>query len=431
MQTLKQAFIQKFGAEYPHIKIGEQAAKTLARPLTIGKKTIPNRVVFQPMEGCDGTPQGAPSEWTERRYLRFGESGAGLIWAEATAVCEEGRANLRQLFLTKKTAPAFAALADMIRERCLKRNGYAPVLVLQATHSGRYSKPYGTPQPIIACNMPFLEKDAPLLRERIVSDRECRALPEKFAETARLAKACGFDGIDVKCCHRYLLSEFLSAYEREGEYGGCFENRTRLFLQCVEGAKSAEDENFFVTSRLNVYDGFPYPYGFGASKDKEIDLAEPEKLIGILADKYAFRLLNVTLGNPYVNPHVNRPFYAGPYPNPEKPVQGVERIASITGALQKKFPQVNMVLSGVSALREFSAAYGAGMIEDGSCALAGFGRMSFAYPDFVHNLFETGAVSREKCCAACSKCSAMMRAGKMAGCPVFDKEAYADIYKSI
>lgn len=433
MYSEKEAFIKKYGEGYPHIKISEQAKETLFRPIKLGKKEVANRIVFQPMEGCDGTATGCPAELTERRYLRFAESGAGMIWLEAVAVSAEGRANPRQLYLTEKTMPSFAGLVEQIKERCLKVNGYEPVVVFQATHSGRYSKPKGVPEPVIAYNNPIFEKNAPLSTDRIISDEACDELPEKFAVTASLARRCGFDGIDVKCCHRYLLSEFLSAYERSGKYGGDFSNRTRLYLRCIEGAKTAEREDFFVTSRLNVYDGFPYPYGFGVSQTGtlEADLTEPEELIGILYEKYGLRLLNITVGNPYVNPHVNRPFYVGPYANPEKPVQGVERIAAITGALQKKFPQVNMVLSGTSALREYAAAYGAGMIEDGSCALAGFGRMTFAYPEFVHDLIETGHLRREKCCVACSKCSALMRAGKVAGCPVFDREVYSEIYKSI
>lgn len=433
MSTETEAFVKKNGLKNSHIRFSDKAAETLRAPLEIGQTHLPNRIVFQPMEGCDGTVSGEPSELTARRYLRFARAGAGLIWLEAVAVAAEARANPRQLYLTEETKPAFAALVGKIKRVCREENGYEPAVVMQATHSGRYSKPHGTPEPIIAYSNPLFEKDAPIPADRIITDAECNALPEKYEKTALLAKECGFDGIDVKCCHRYLFSEFLSAYTREGRYGGSFENRTRLYLNCIAAAKRAEDGRFFVTSRLNVYDGFPYPYGFGVAKDGTLapDMSEPEKLIGILAERYGFRLLNITIGNPYVNPHVNRPFFAGPYPNPEKPVQGVERIAAVTDALQKKFPQVNMILSGVSALRELSAPYGAGMIENGSCRLAGFGRMTFAYPDFVHDLFETGSLRREKCCAACSKCSALMRAGKVAGCPVFDKDPYADIYKSI
>lgn len=65
--------------------------------------------------------------------------------------------------------------------------------------------------------------------------------------------------------HRYLNCELLSAYNRPGEYGGSFENRTRFYLNCVRKVKKAVRSDFIVTSRLNVYDGFPYPYGFGVA----------------------------------------------------------------------------------------------------------------------------------------------------------------------
>jgi 2,4-dienoyl-CoA reductase (NADPH2) len=71
---------------------------SLSKPLQIGGKTIPNRLVINPMEGCDGEGDGSPSDLVYRRYERFAKGGAGLLWVEATAVTEDGRANPRQLY---------------------------------------------------------------------------------------------------------------------------------------------------------------------------------------------------------------------------------------------------------------------------------------------------------------------------------------------
>ena len=79
-------------------------------PIEIHNREIKNRVVFHPMEGCDGTPEGAIDTLTRRRYLRFAKSGAGIIWFEATAVTNEGRANPRQLFLNENTKESFTIL---------------------------------------------------------------------------------------------------------------------------------------------------------------------------------------------------------------------------------------------------------------------------------------------------------------------------------
>src|SRR3990172_9178516 len=71
----------------------------LRSAIAIGPLRAGNRLAIHPMEGCDGTKDGFPDELTYRRYRRFGEGGAKLIWGEATAVLEEGRANPRQLWL--------------------------------------------------------------------------------------------------------------------------------------------------------------------------------------------------------------------------------------------------------------------------------------------------------------------------------------------
>lgn len=118
--------------------------------LTVNARNVNNRIVFQPMEGCDGTADGNVGELTERRYMRFAESGAGIIWFEATAVCKAGRANPKQLYLTEKNMDTYRHLLQNMRNAALEKFGYAPLIILQMTHSGRYSKPSGTPEPIVA-----------------------------------------------------------------------------------------------------------------------------------------------------------------------------------------------------------------------------------------------------------------------------------------
>ena len=206
----------------------------LKRPVQIGSKTAANAIAIQPMEGCDGTADGRPDALTLRRYDRFAKSGAGLIWAEAVAVVPEGRANPRQLWIHEENLADFQKFVADIKETCIRENGFEPIVIMQATHSGRYSKPQGTPAPLIAYNNPIFEGDNPISSDRILSDEYLFALEEKFAEAAKLAERAGFDGVDIKCCHRYLNSELLSAYTREGAFGGSLENRTRLLRHGVK-----------------------------------------------------------------------------------------------------------------------------------------------------------------------------------------------------
>lgn len=401
----------------------------LSTPVTLAGRTLPNRLAIQPMEGCDGTPDGRPGELTYRRYRRFARSGAALLWAEAMAVVPEGRANPRQLWLTAGNVSDFARLAAAIKADCQAQWGFEPLLLLQATHSGRYSRPEGAPAPLVAQRNPSLESGG--VTPRVLTDDELAALPEAYAATARLAQQAGFDGVDVKCCHGYLLNELMGAFTRPGKYGGDLEGRTRLYFDAIRAAQAAVSGRFIVTSRLNLYDGFARPYGFGASIDTaEMDLTEPLEVVGRLHQALGLPLLDITMGNPYANPHVNRPYNAGGYAPPEHPLCGVARMMNATLRLKAAYPSLALIGSGLSFLRQYAAPAAAGLVA-GGVDMAGFGRMAFAYPDFAADLLQRGALEPKRCCLTCGKCTHLMRGGSPAGCPVFDRETYLPLYRAL
>ena len=396
-------------------------------------KTVPNRLACQAMEGCDGTADGSPDILTKRRYERFAKGGAGIIWFEATAVMEEGRANPRQLYINEKNIGNFKRQVEEIKETALKANGYEPIVIMQATHSGRYSKPNGIPEPLIAYNNPIFEKDNPISKDRIVTDEYLDRVGEALVNGALLAEKAGFDGVDIKCCHRYLNSELLSAYTRDGRYGGSLENRTRLLRESVKGAIENCSKDFIVSSRLNVYDGFEYPYGFGVKNDGSLgfDVTEPDWLIKELY-QYGVRLLNITMGNPYFNPHVNRPYAQGGYEAPEHPLVGVSRMLNGTAKLKELNPQIAMICSAVSYLGVAAPNVVAGYIKDNKFDFAGFGRTIFAYPDFAKDILQNGCMDKNKICICCSKCTEIMRKpGGTPGCVIRDREVYTPIYKEL
>lgn len=401
----------------------------LRQPLKLAKETIPNRLAIQPMEGCDGSTDGTPGTLTRRRYHRFAQSGAGLIWAEACAVVPEGRANPRQLMLTEKNLDDFRALVADIKETSMRLYGYAPAVVLQLTHSGRYAKPEGKPAALIAYHNPILEKGKPLADSQILSDDYFARLESAYAHSAKLAQQAGFDGADVKACHRYLMSETLSAFQRPGPYGGSLENRTRLYRNAIAGAQAATSGAFFITSRLNLFDALPAPWGFGADQHGNPDMAEPIALARQLHDAYGLELLDCSIGNPYFNPHINRPYDHGAYTPAEHPLCGVARLIGCAAAVKKAVPDLRVIASGLSYLRQFSGNLAAGVVEQGMADMAGFGRMAFAYPTFAHALLDKGELDARQCCVACSKCTELMRATSTAGCVVRDSATYFPIYK--
>lgn len=397
----------------------------ISEKINIYGRDIANRVLFQPMEGCDGTTEGAVDELTRRRYLRFAEGAPGIIWFEATAVCNEGRANPRQLYINENTVGSFKTLVKEIKAKSMELHGFEPVIIVQLTHSGRYSKPNGTPEPIVAYRNELWEKGKEDQPFKIATDEYLATIPALYAKAAALAIEAGFDGMDVKCCHGYLFNEFLSAYNREGAYGGSLENRTRLYFDCIDAVKEVVGDKAFVTTRLNSCDCFPYGYGFGVNEKEEIDLTETKIIIEKLREK-GIEFVNLTIGNPYLIPHVNRPYVAK---SPEDGNIGMKRVYDVTKEITSAFPDMKFAISALTYEGENAVAYADKLLTEGVGDFAGFGRMTFAYPRFYKDYLEKGTLDKSKVCIKCSKCSELMRAGTVSGCVIRDSEAYMPYYQ--
>ena len=396
----------------------------LNTPADIYGRKVHNRILFQPMEGCDGTADGAVDELTFRRYMRFTEGAPGIIWFEATAVCNEGRANPRQLYINENTVDSFKNIVSEIKAKSMRLHGFEPIVIVQLTHSGRYSKPNGTPEPIVAYRNSLWEKGKENQPFVVATDDYLSTIPAMYSKAAKLALQAGFDGMDVKCCHGYLFNELLSAFEREGKYGGNLENRTRLYFDCIDAVKSAVGDRAFVTTRLNACDCFPYGYGFGVSKNEEIDLTETKLIIEKLKEK-GIELINLTIGNPYLIPHINRPYSVK---SPEDGRIGMKRVYNVTKEITSSFPDVKFAVSALSYEGENAVNYAESLLSDGIADFAGFGRMTFAYPAFYKDYLETGILDKNKVCIKCGKCSELMRAGTVSGCVIRDSEVYMPYY---
>ena len=409
----------------------------LARKVRIGNKEALNAIAVLPMEGCDSTTDGSPTELVERRYLRFAAGGAGLLWWEACAVVPEGRSNPFQMMLTKENIGKYAMLLEKANQSAANSNGseFTPIHVLQLTHSGRYSRPNTHKfEPIVAQHDPKLDEKVGIDEQSpIVSDAYLESLVEHFVSCSKLAREAGFDGVDIKACHSYLLSELSSSYNRAGKYGGSFENRTRLLRDIVSEIKRALDDDFIIACRFNAFDAHPYPYGFGVGKDDfmRYDTTEPLKLVRMLCDNGA-ALLGSSAGNPYYTyPHVLRPFdspaIGAPVPQ-EHPLESAARLFALTKEMQKEAGNVPVVGSGYTWLRQFMPNVGAANLAAGQCGFVGLGRSSFAYPNAPKEIL-AGKFEPKKCCTTCSKCTQIMRDHGKSGCVVRDSEVYVPLYK--
>lgn len=416
------------------IRLDEELSP-LGRPVEIGGLKAPNALGIHPMEGCDGTADGAPSELTVRRYDRFAAGGFGLLWFEATAVVAAGRANPRQLWIHRGNLHEFALMVRRSREIAREQFGpdQLPLTILQLTHSGRYSRPVSKPAPIIAFRHPVLDPRHQLPDDYpIVSDDYLESLEDRFVEAAVLANQAGFDGVDIKSCHGYLGAELLAAHTRPGRFGGRFENRTRFLLNIVEKVKAAVPE-LLLAVRLNGADGMEHPHSWGMHQEirGKLDPEEPIRLAKLLHQK-GVRLLNVTAGNPYFNPHISRPFdqpATKTYTPEEHPLEGIARLFFIGKVLQQAVPEMAVMNTGYSWLRQYVPHAAAANLRNGWAKIAGFGREAFAYPNLSRDLLQKGSVDPRKLCIACSKCTDLMRADTVTGCVVRDAEVYLPIYR--
>ena len=199
------------------------AGSPLAAPIEIGGFTVGNRWCIHPMEGWDANSDGAPTENTLRRWRNFGLSGAKLIWGgEAAAVQKDGRANPNQTLAIDENEAGIKALLDELLAAHQQKFGSTEDLLvgLQLTHSGRFCRPNSKIlEPRIAYHHPLLDAKFGIAAEDesvVWTDDQLEDLIESYVRAAQLAQRTGYRFVDVKCCHGYLLHEFLSARLRSG-----------------------------------------------------------------------------------------------------------------------------------------------------------------------------------------------------------------------
>ncbi len=423
----------------------------LSAPLVYNGRTIGNRFCVQPMEGWDGTECGEPSDYTIRRWCRFGESGAKLIWGgEAVAVLPEARANPNQLLLSERTAPAIARLRESLLTAHRARFGGTEDLFvgLQLTHSGRFCRPTRKDrlEPRILYHHPVLDSrfgirgDVPLL-----TDAEVREIISAYRCAAVLAQVAGFDFVDLKHCHGYLGHEFLSAVTRRGEFGGSFENRTRFLVECVEGIR-IDAPGLAIGVRLSAFDFIPFrpdpkqsrpgklgpgipeewdprrPYraafGVDAARPDRFRLEETFRFVELL-EQLGVRLLNITAGSPYYNPHIQRPASFPPsdgYQPPEDPLVGVARQVAVAAAIKQRYPGMLVVGSGYSYLQEFLPHVAQAVVRSEDADFVGLGRMILAYHELPADVLERGELRAKQLCRTFSDCTTAPRNGMVSGC---------------
>lgn len=445
-----QAHLDAIGVTLPFdetLEAGKDAP--LAQPFSANGKTVGNRFAVLPMEGWDGELDGHPNELVARRWRRFGESGAKLIWGgEAVAVRHDGRANPNQLIINSQTVGAIADLRQTLVAAHHANFGHTDDLLigLQLTHSGRFARPADKKrlEPQILYSHPLLNRKFGLPADYpLMTDDDIQKLIADFIQAAQLAQQAGYDFVDIKHCHGYLGHEFLSAVDRPGLYGGSFENRTRFLREIVAGIRSAAP-GLEIGVRLSAFDWLPfrpgadfigepeaftgaYPYAFGGDgTGTGIDLAETHAFLDLL-QSLGIQLVCITAGSPYYNPHIQRPALFPPsdgYKPPEDPLAGVARQISITAELKRAHPDLVIVSSAYSYLQDWLPNVAQHIVRTGMSDVIGLGRMILSYPDMIADILTGKTLQRKRICRTFSDCTTAPRNGLISGCYPLD-----DFYK--
>lgn len=410
--------------------------------------TIGNRFSILPMEGWDGTTDGRPSDLTIRRWKHFGLSGAKLIWGgEAVAVRNDGRANPNQLISNDQTTADLENLRQVLVDAHKEKCGTTDDLLigLQLTHSGRFARPNDKKklEPRILYRHPLLDKKFGITSDdAIFTDAEIDDLIGDFARAAVRAEAAGFTFVDLKHCHGYLGHEFLSATTRPGRYGGSFENRTQ-FLRGLVAAVRRDAPSLQIGVRLSAFDFLPfrmpegddrrgvpetfegrYEHAFGGDADNPlmINLNETFQFFALL-EELGIKLVCVSAGSPYYNPHIQRPALFPPsdgYLPPEDPLVGVARQIKATSELKARFPQMCVVGSGYTYLQDWLPNVGQHYVRTGQVDFVGLGRLVLSYPDLPFDVINGNPLKSKLICRTFSDCTTGPRNGLVSGCYPLD-----------
>lgn len=441
----------------------------LAQPipkLTVNGKRIGNRWAIHPMEGWDATPTGGVTDEVRRRWQRFGESGAKVIYGgEAMAVRPDGRANPNQLIITEENQRDLAEIREILVKAHRERHDTADDLVIgfQLTHSGRFCKPTDKKrmEPRVAFRHPILDRKFNVTTDaQVFTDAEIEELIECYIHAAKIAHDVGADFVDIKHCHGYLLHEFLGAHTRPGKFGGSFENRTRILREIIAGVR-ASGNPIDIGVRLSAFDFvpfkpdptcsepgklgpgipeefshcLPYRYGFGvnANNPVEYDLTETFQFAELCV-QLGVKILNLSAGSPYYNPHIQRPAAYPPsdgYQPAHDPLIDVARQINAVRQVKEHLAKVQLsmpnaqcpVLIGTaySYLQEYLPHVAQYAVRHGWTDMVGLGRMVLSYPEMLADATTKGALTPKLICRTFSDCTTAPRNGLISGCYPLDK----------
>jgi 2,4-dienoyl-CoA reductase-like NADH-dependent reductase (Old Yellow Enzyme family) len=254
----------------------------LFAPFQLRSVTFPNRIGVSPM--CQySSVDGFASDWHLVHLGARAQGGAGLVMVEASAVLAEGRISNGDLGIYKdEHVPMLKQIVNFLHTQGAK----AGIQLAHAGRKGSMSVPFGGER-LLKSNEGGWTTSAPsavafsddYAVPQALDETGIQAVVSAFAQAARRAQAAGFDVVEIHGAHGYLLHEFLSplANRRTDNYGGSFENRTRLMLEVAKAVRAAWPDRLPLFVRISATD---WVEG-GWTPDESVELARQLGAAGV------------------------------------------------------------------------------------------------------------------------------------------------------
>jgi 2,4-dienoyl-CoA reductase-like NADH-dependent reductase (Old Yellow Enzyme family) len=226
----------------------------LFRPFTIGRLTVPNRIVMAPMTR-NFSPDGVPGEDVAGYYRRRAENGVGLIVTEGTVIDHPASTDSTRVPRFFGEAP-LAGWARVVASVHAAGGRIMP----QIWHVGMRRAPATGPHPDASSVGP---SGIDAMGEQIaapLSVPEIAAIVDAYARAAGEAERLGFDGVEIHGAHGYLIDQFFWSFtnKRTDDYGGDLAGRTRFGAEVVRACRRAVSPDFPVILRFSQWKGNHY-----------------------------------------------------------------------------------------------------------------------------------------------------------------------------
>ena len=408
-------------------------AAVIFKPLKFRHLEVKNRIFRSNLSGMfddyNGHGTNARLNWEEK----FAKGGVGCIISSFTPVAVRGRILTRYAMIDKDDKiPFWRAVGERVHRHDCK-------FMLQLSHSGR-QQDVGGVENLYKKGLSSTSKKDYFhgLLAKAMTGKEIARVVKQFARGASRARAAGLDGVELHGANGYLITQFLSSgiNDREDEYGGGWENRTRFALEIVRAIRDEVGHDFHLQMKINGVDHNDWLYPW---QKKGNTLEETKKICRMLLDDgKGVDAFHISSGSTF--PHPRNP--PGDFPVVEalrwydgmlsqgtrtrfnywifdhkptaklfralwrwrrgKIVEGInaEYAREVRQALQAADPSIMVLCTGGFQHADKIA----GAIRSGACDGVSIGRPLIANNDLAEILKHSNGPTEDKACTYCNKC---------------------------